>query len=589
MSSAENHGRPPHILVASACPVTLDFEANIKNRLLKLGHVSLTFITDAVTYSGNNDIWPVIAHFKAGRQCRPLHRLADAKHVQYKAAELCAWADMLILAPIDADNLAAMLQGRANNMVLEIIRSWNVSKKIFLVPGMSCSMWENPMTKKQLSKLRRKWNWVQVMQPQLWTFESNLVKPMLFDGLEEVVEAVQNQIDLMTIGHDIVPPVARSSRLGGSARSTARNLPPELWSMILDFTGDWELAKALGVFTTLPAPPEWRQASSKEGPQTLMQKIEWAILTGTLDELKVLLDTGPVPRWLSRSCVQVLMRFAMIPHLIYLETSHKDLFWATFGHSFLPDKSSSVFGKIELLDYWHTSPTFLAKEYTAEALDGASKAGFVHVLDWWHRSGLPLKYTEAALEQASSKGYLEVLEWWKNASTSEPGDTSETHPSRSSTPAAARADMAPQTQPRVPLRLKPGKSISLATQHADLPVLRWWAASSIPFPHEDTITRLASHHGYVSVLDFWHEVRGEKLVFDNQVLVGATKMGHAAVLEWWKQSGLRVEYKTCDIEEALEDGVEGRKGEDVRRWWARNGLNLGVGTSEWMRTRVLAS
>ncbi|KAK5049141.1 hypothetical protein LTR16_010994, partial [Cryomyces antarcticus] len=79
----------------------------------------------------------------------------------------------------------------------------------------------------------------------------------------------------------------------------------------------------------------------------------------------------------------------------------------------------------------------------------------------------------------------------------------------------------------------------------------------------------------------------DKMIFDNQVLVGATKMGHADVLEWWKNSGLRVEYKTCDVEEALEDGLEGRRGEEVRRWWARNGLNLGIGTSEWMKTKFL--
>lgn len=66
-------------------------------------------------------------------------------------------------------------------------------------------------------------------------------------------------------------------------------------------------------------------------------------------------------------------------------------------------------------------------------------------------------------------------------------------------------------------------------------------------------------------------------------------MGHADVLEWWKRSGLKVEYKTCDIEEALEDGVEGARGDAVRRWWALNGLNLGVGTSEWMRVKVLGS
>ena len=49
---------------------------------------------------------------------------------------------------------------------------------------------------------------------------------------------------------------------------------------------------------------------------------------------------------------------------------------------------------------------------------------------------------------------------------------------------------------------------------------------------------------------------------------------------------MRVEFKTCDIEEALEDAVSGADGR-VRRWWERNGLNLGVGTREWMKPKVL--
>jgi len=101
------------------------------------------------------------------------------------------------------------------------------------------------------------------------------------------------------------------------------------------------------------------------------------------------------------------------------------------------------------------------------------------------------------------------------------------------------------------------------------------------------ITKIASAHGHTHILSFWYSLRREKLIYDNQVLVLATKMGHVDVLKWWKRSGLRVEYKICDIEEALEDGVDDVRGEQVRRWWAVNGLNLGVGTSEWMRTKVL--
>ena len=80
--------------------------------------------------------------------------MSDSEDVEKEAAELCEWANLLVLAPIDANNLAKMLHGHTDNLLLEILRSWNVSKKILMVPGMSSLMWENPMTKKQLTKIR---------------------------------------------------------------------------------------------------------------------------------------------------------------------------------------------------------------------------------------------------------------------------------------------------------------------------------------------------------------------------------------------------------------------------------------------------
>lgn len=64
------------------------------------------------------------------------------------------------------------------------------------------------------------------------------------------------------------------------------------------------------------------------------------------------------------------------------------------------------------------------------------------------------------------------------------------------------------------------------------------------------------------------------VIFGTEILVGPTKNSHVHVMEWWKNSGYQVEYKTCDIEEALEDS----SGESIHTWWARNGLNLGMGT-----------
>lgn len=531
--------------------------------LVKLSDVSLRAVLEA-NFRGQDFVTASTSCATYPNIYRP--PVSKSDHDELEVAELCEWADVLVFAPIDANTLAKMLHGHADSLILEILRSWDVSKKVLMVPGMSASMWENPMTKKQLSKIRRKWNWIRVFPPILWMYKDEKRVVASWDVLDEVRLAVRNQTDLMNIGKGMsVIPFHDTSF---NASTIQRNrFPPELWSMILDYTGDWELAQTLHVYTNISPPSAWASHTSPHGPRDYMEALELTVLRGSLADVKHFIATHGVPRWLSKLCIRLIMRFAMVPLLSELESSHNDLFWATFGHTFLPDKASSVFGRTDILDFWHTSPSFLTKEYNAETLDGASRNGFLNVLQWWQESGLPLKFTEVALEQASAQGHLRVLEWWKNLSAARNDNNASTEPSK--------------------LWLKPGKSIVFATQNGKTDVVRWWLQSGIAFSHEDVVAKLASTHGHVDILQLWHELKGNKMIFDNQVLVGATKMGNVGVLEWWKQTGLKVEYKTCDVEEALEDGHEGQRGVEVRRWWARNGLNLGVGTSEWMKTKYL--
>jgi hypothetical protein len=567
--------RPLNVLVALTDPSAFKLGCAVVARLNRFHHVALRVVAckDFPTATHSNIppyLEPVWHTYDIHGNTTPTWQHED--FLEEKVAEHCAWADLLVLAPLDAENIARMLHGLTSSLHLQILRSWDVSKKILLIPAMSTLMWENPMSKKQMSKIRRKWNWIRVLPPFLWSFEDAGRKYQAWQGYKDFNESIQTQLDLMAVGdRTIALPVAHMPTLTPS-KSKGPRLPPELWSIILEFTQDWELATTLNVHTALPIPKEWRQAAREEGPKTQMQKLEWALLTYPYAEIHKLFDAEN-PTRISRTCIELIMRFAMVPVLTHLEHHHKYLFWGTFGHAFLPHKAS-VFGKPEILEYWRTSPTFLTKEYSTDALDNASRANSLQTLDWWYNSGLPLKYTDAALEQASSQGHILVLQWWKDHSRYR---------------AAPLHSEPPKPHPRNPLELKVGKSLTYATQSGCLPALRFWVDSQIPFAHEDTLAKIASTHGHTHILDFWAQLRGEKILFDNQVLVGPTKMGHADVLEWWKKSGLRVEYKTCDIEEALEDGVEGERGERVRRWWARNGLNLGVGTSEWMRVKVLVS
>lgn len=541
---------------------------------------------------------------------REVHR-QNVEYFQQQAFELCNWADMLVLAPIDAGTLGKMLHGITDNLLLEVLRGWDISKKILLVPGMTTLMWENPMTKKQLSKLRRKWKWVRVMPPILWHYdEKGPAKCFVgWDGFNELVDVIKNQAELMTIGHD-VDIVGTAMQMSNVRTETL--LPPEIWSVILEYVGDWEISRALNVYANIPTPPEWRQKpnETKDELQVYMRSLEWTILTSAVSKIIDKLQQAPENmRYLSSLCVKLIIKFCLTDLLTYLETNFKDVFWASFGQKLLPTKASAVYGRTAILEWWRTSPTFLSKDYTAEAIDGASKAGFVHVLDWWRKSGLALKYTEAALEQASAKGHILVLEWWKEAAMhpgghildpesnrprhGSPVTLSELeHRSSSPSPIVATSHDSPP-----PLRLKPGKSLLAAAQHNQHLVLRWWDNTGIPLAHSESVARTASAYGHVEVLDTWRELKGDKMAFDSQVLVGPTKNGHVEVLEWWKcfaqgegEDGTtrRVEYKTCDIEEALEDCIGSEQEEyEVRKWWARNGLNLGVEVSEWTKVKVL--
>ncbi|CAF9909669.1 MAG: hypothetical protein ALECFALPRED_005968 [Alectoria fallacina] len=512
--------------------------------------------------------------------------------------ELVEWTDLLVIACLSAGSLSRMLQGGTDHYLLEILRAWDVSKKILMIPGMTFAMWENPMTRKQISKIRRKWNWIRVLEPVLWHGNNDpLTAGQNWAGMDDLVQEVQNQADLISIGHDLEPISGSLQHSSIDAHPSQTQLPSEVWSLILEYAGDWEVAKSLDIYTNLPMPLEWRAHVPKvPGTPVDVQRfgdLEWTMLVGNYDQVLAWFRLYPTPRWLSWLCVKLIIKFSRTNLLSYFESNHKDLFWSTFGHTLLPTKASAVFGQIAILDWWHTSPSFLTKEYTAEALDFASKAGFIRVLEWWRKSRLPLRYTEAALEQASSRGDLEVLEWWHKASLPQ---ISEAHTAccqasaddAQSENSAARASNMPSNTNHMPLLpLLVGKSIIYAAQNGQAATLQWWVKSGIPFGYEASVARIASANGHIDVLQLWKECKGAKMQYDNQVLVGPTKNGHVDVLEWWKQSNYTVEYKTCDIEEALEDSLGGSGEDRIRAWWARNGLNLGVGTSEWMKVKVL--
>ncbi|KAI9032288.1 flavoprotein [Hyaloraphidium curvatum] len=66
--------------------------------------------------------------------------------------ELRNWADMLVIAPLDANTLAKIAGGMCDNLLTCTLRAWPPSdaKPVYICPAMNTAMWEHRFTAKHL-------------------------------------------------------------------------------------------------------------------------------------------------------------------------------------------------------------------------------------------------------------------------------------------------------------------------------------------------------------------------------------------------------------------------------------------------------
>lgn len=67
--------------------------------------------------------------------------------------ELRRWADLLLIAPLDAHTLAKLALGLAENCLTCVWRAWDRSRPVVLAPAMNTLMWEHPATARHLRQL----------------------------------------------------------------------------------------------------------------------------------------------------------------------------------------------------------------------------------------------------------------------------------------------------------------------------------------------------------------------------------------------------------------------------------------------------
>lgn len=67
--------------------------------------------------------------------------------------ELRRWADLLLIAPLDANTLAKLTCGLADNCLSCVWRAWDMGRPIVLAPAMNTLMWQHPLTARHLRQL----------------------------------------------------------------------------------------------------------------------------------------------------------------------------------------------------------------------------------------------------------------------------------------------------------------------------------------------------------------------------------------------------------------------------------------------------
>ncbi|XP_011946186.1 PREDICTED: phosphopantothenoylcysteine decarboxylase isoform X1 [Cercocebus atys] len=68
--------------------------------------------------------------------------------------DLRRWADLLLVAPLDANTLGKVASGICDNLLTCVIRAWDRSKPLLFCPAMNTAMWEHPITAQQVDQLK---------------------------------------------------------------------------------------------------------------------------------------------------------------------------------------------------------------------------------------------------------------------------------------------------------------------------------------------------------------------------------------------------------------------------------------------------
>jgi phosphopantothenoylcysteine decarboxylase len=108
--------------------------------------------------------------------------------------ELRRWADLLMIAPLDANTLAKLAAGIADNCLTCVWRAWDVNRSLILAPAMNTLMWKHPLTARHLRQIQTDNANVRIVGPITKGLACGDVGIGAMAEVEEIVAAVAASI-----------------------------------------------------------------------------------------------------------------------------------------------------------------------------------------------------------------------------------------------------------------------------------------------------------------------------------------------------------------------------------------------------------
>jgi phosphopantothenoylcysteine decarboxylase len=128
--------------------------------------------------------------------------------------ELRRWAELFLIAPLDANTLAKLAYGLSDNSITCVWRAWDTTRPIILAPAMNTLMWDHPQTALHFHHLAR------LLRPDApalptsgliaWINEHCFPRLSIAGPIEKVLACGDSGLGAMAEVPDLVQVVARN-------------------------------------------------------------------------------------------------------------------------------------------------------------------------------------------------------------------------------------------------------------------------------------------------------------------------------------------------------------------------------------------